>query len=133
MCDSVVSKQIPCYSTTVPAEHTHTQPFYGPFSGTTLVSWCQKRTRELLDFMVQGKINRGRHIDQPVWRHSIRAKQCPPPPSPIFYMPDALPAAQPTVSKHWRQYRQKYHHKILLMLLSYCSTRIMVLVGIATQ
>jgi len=22
----------------------------------------------------------------------------------IFYRPDALPAAQPTVSKHWRQY-----------------------------
>jgi len=22
---------------------------------------------------------------------------------PIFYRPDALPAAQPTVSKHWRQ------------------------------
>jgi len=25
--------------------HTHTQPFYGPFSGTTQVSWCQKRHR----------------------------------------------------------------------------------------
>jgi len=24
-------------------------------------------------------------------------------PPPIFYRPDALPAAQPTVSKHWRQ------------------------------
>jgi len=33
------------------------QPFYGPFSGTTRVSRCQK-----LDFMVQGKINRGRHF-----------------------------------------------------------------------
>jgi len=27
--------------------HTHTQPFYGPFSGTTWVSWCQKRTSGL--------------------------------------------------------------------------------------
>ena len=42
------------------------QPFYGPFSGTTRVSRCQKRTSELLDFMVQGKINRGRHTDHPV-------------------------------------------------------------------
>jgi len=25
-------------------QHTHTQPFYGPFSGTTRVSRCQKRT-----------------------------------------------------------------------------------------
>ena len=23
--------------------HTDTQPFYGPFSGTTRVSWCQKK------------------------------------------------------------------------------------------
>jgi len=59
---------------------------------------------KLLDFMVQGKINRGRHTDHPAGRHSIRTKQCPTPYSiipHIFYRPDALPAAQPTVSKHW--------------------------------
>ena len=28
-------------------KHTHTQPFYGPFSGTTRVSRCQKRTKTL--------------------------------------------------------------------------------------
>jgi len=54
--------------------------------------------------MVQGKINRDRHTDHPAARHSIRTNQCPPPPSPIFYRPDALPADQPTVSKHWRQH-----------------------------
>ena len=59
--------------------------------------------RELLDFVVQGKINRGRHTDHPVGRHSIRTKQCPPPPSPFFYGLIALPAAQPTVSKHHPQ------------------------------
>jgi len=54
--------------------------------------------------MVQRKINRGRHIDHLAGRHSISTNQCPPPPSPhIFYRPDALPAAQPTASKHWRQ------------------------------
>jgi len=31
---------------------------------------------ELLDFMVQGKINRGRHADHPAGRHSIRTNQC---------------------------------------------------------
>jgi len=41
--------------------------------------------RELLDFTVQGKINRGRHTDHPAGRHSIRTNQCPPPPSPIFF------------------------------------------------
>ena len=57
--------------------------------------WADAR-RELLDFMVRGKINRGRHNDHPAGRHSIRPNQCPPPPSHIFYRPDALPAAQPT-------------------------------------
>jgi len=45
--------------------------------------------REFLDFMVQGKINRGRHTDHLAGHHSIRIKQCPPPPSPTFYRPDA--------------------------------------------
>jgi len=43
---------------------------------------------------------------QSIWRHLIWTNQghCPPPPFPhIFYRPDALPATQPTVSKHWRQ------------------------------
>ena len=67
-----------------------------PFSGTTRVSRCQ---RELLDFVVQGEINGGRHTDHPAERHSIRTNQCLPPPSPdIFYRPDALPATQPTAS-----------------------------------
>ena len=65
--------------------------------------WAGAR-RELQDFMVQGKINTGRHTDHPAGRHSIQTNQCPPPPSPhIFYRLDALPAAQPTASKHWRQ------------------------------
>ena len=59
---------------------TTPQPFYGPFFGTIRVSRCQK-TSELLDFIAQGKINRGRHADNPAGRHSIRTNQCPPPPS----------------------------------------------------
>jgi len=66
--------------------------------------WAGAR-RELLDFMVQGKSNRDRHIYHPAGHHSIRTNERPPPPSPIFfYRPDALPATQPTLSKHWRQY-----------------------------
>ena len=38
--------------------------------------------RELLDFIVHGKINRGRHTDYPAGHHSIRTNRCPPPPSP---------------------------------------------------
>jgi len=84
--------------------HIHTvplQPFYGPFSGPP--GWAGAK-RKLLDFMVQGKINRDRNTDHTAGCHNIRTNQCPPPPSsPFFYRPDALPAAQPTVSKHWRQ------------------------------
>ena len=89
--------------------HNHfTALFLGP------PGWAGAR-RELLDFMVQRKINRGRHTDHPAGHHSIRTNQCPPSKTAgvtyryiltitlsIFYRPDALPAAQPTVSKHWR-------------------------------
>ena len=50
--------------------------------------------------LTEAKINRGKHTDHPAGCYSIRTNQCPPPPSPhFFYRPDALPAAQPTVSK----------------------------------
>ena len=78
----------------------HTTTILLPFPGPR--GWASAR-RELLVFMVQGKINRGRHTNHPAWRHPVRTSQCPLPPSPIFNRPDALPAAQPTVSKHWRQ------------------------------
>ena len=79
----------------------HHNHFMALFPGRP--GWSGAR-KELLDFMVQGEINRGRHTDHPAGRHSVRTNQCPPPPSPhIFYGPDSLPAAQPTVSKHWRQ------------------------------
>jgi len=93
-----------------------TQPFYNPFPGP--YGWAGA-WRELLVFLVQGKINRGRHTDHLAGRHSIRTNHCPPPPSlHIFYRLDALPAAQPTVSKHWRQLKkeeetgQKYNVRI---------------------
>jgi len=64
--------------------------------------------------MVQGKINRGRHTDPPAGRHAIRTNQCPPPPSlHIFYRPGAIPAAQPTASKHWRQLALSFSRCIL--------------------
>jgi len=88
----------------IPPQFVHcnasTATVYGPFSEPP--RWAGAR-RELLDFMVQGKINTGRHTDHPAARHSIHTNQCPPIPSPIFYRPYALPAAPATVSKHWRQ------------------------------
>ena len=63
--------------------------------------WFAIGIGHMSDFMVQGKINRGSHTDHLAGRHSMRTNQCPPPPSPhSFYRPDALPATQPTASKH---------------------------------
>jgi len=53
--------------------------------------------------MVQGKINRGRHTDHRLdaTPSGLTSSHLHHP--PIFYRPDALPAAQPTASKHWRR------------------------------
>jgi len=54
------------------AYHHHHNHFTALFPGPP--GWAGAR-RELLDFMMQGKINRGRHTDHPVGRHSIRTNQ----------------------------------------------------------
>ena len=80
--------------------HTHTHPFNGPFSGTTRVSWYQKGKTNL-DFteardsewqwdllghmQVCTSLQTDNHASTPLLR---------------FYRLDALPATQPTASKH---------------------------------
>ena len=60
--------------------HTHTHNhFTALFPGTP--GWASAR-RELLYFMVQGKIYRGRHTDHAAGHHSIQTNHCPPTPSP---------------------------------------------------
>ena len=76
------------------------QPFNGPLSGTTLVSWYQKGKTNL-DFT-------GAKNSEWQWHQLGRMQVCTslqtdnhastPPLS--FYRPDALPAAQATASKH---------------------------------
>jgi len=74
----------------VPHHNRFTALFVGP------PGWAGAR-RELLDFMVQKKINRGRHTDHPAGRNSIRTNQFPPPPSPIF-LKAGCPSCHPTNS-----------------------------------
>ena len=90
--------------------HTHnrlTALFPGP------PGWAGAR-RELLDFMVQGKINRGRHTDHPAGCHSIRTNQCLPPPSPHFFTgrmlflpPNQQCQSTEGNSMHWRHCHKK--------------------------
>ena len=64
--------------------------------------WAGAR-REPLDFMVQGKIKRQTHWPSG-WAPLHPDYAVPTSIIPhVLYRPDALPAAQPTVSKHWRQ------------------------------
>ena len=76
---------------------THTHPFNGPFSGTTQVSRYQKGKTNL-DFT-------GARDSEWQWHQlgCVQSAPCsrqitmPAPHHSVFYRPDALPAAQPTV------------------------------------
>ena len=74
-----------------------------PLFGTTRVVWYQK-----------GKTNSGFYWSKRQWvavasavpyasLHLAQEITMPAPHHLVFYRPDALPAAQPTASKHWRQ------------------------------
>ena len=52
--------------------HIDTQPFYSPFSGTTQVSRCQKKSSGLHG---AGEYNKGRCTDRPAGCHSIRTNE----------------------------------------------------------
>jgi len=81
--------------------HTHTHPFNSPFSGTTQVSRYQKGKTDL-DFTEA-------RDSEWQWYQLGHVQVCTllqidnhasTPPLCFFYRPDALPAAQPTASKH---------------------------------
>jgi len=104
-----------------PHHHNHfTALFPGP------PGWAGAR-RELLDFMMQGEINRGRHTNHPAGRHSIRTNQCPHPPSPIF-LQARCPSCRPTnsvkavkaisYSQHTSVIRFSTNYVLLIMPLS---------------
>jgi len=72
--DNYINSQPPQQQHIIDRLHTNTHNRFTAFSP----GW------ELLDFVVQGKINRGRHTDHLDGRHSIRTNQCPPTQSSRF-------------------------------------------------
>jgi len=78
--------------------HTHARAFNGALSGTTQVSQYHKGKTNL-DFT-------GARDSEWQWHQLGHMQVCtsttPAPHHSVFYRPDALPAAQPTASKHWR-------------------------------
>jgi len=79
-------------------EITTPQQFYSPFSRTTRVSQCQKRTPGLL--WCKGTLTEADPLT--IWLGAtpsgLTSAYLYHP--PVFYRPDALPATQPTASKH---------------------------------
>jgi len=90
------------YNFLLNSKHNNNNPFNNDsLSGTTRVSWYQKR-----NFCTLWCKGRSTEADTPTIRlgatpSGLASVHLHHP--PFFYRPDALPATQPTVSKHWRQ------------------------------
>ena len=85
-------------------------PFNGPMSRTTRVSRYQK-VKPIWILLKQETVS-GSDISWAICKSAPRSRQITTPVShrSVFYRPDALPAAQPTASKHWRL--KNCHHGI---------------------
>jgi len=83
--------------------YNHTHPFNGPLSRTTRVSRYQKG-KPIWILLKQETVS-GSGISCAACKSAPRSRQTtmPAPHHSVFYRPDALPVAQPTASKHWRQ------------------------------
>ena len=82
---------------------TCTHPFNCPLSGTTQVSQYQK-VKPVWISLKQQTVN-GSGISWAICKSAPRSRQIttPAPHHSVFYRPDALPATQPTASKHGMQ------------------------------
>jgi len=85
---------------------THTHPFNGPFFGSTQVSrTAGTRKVKRMWILVKQETVTGSGISRAICKSAPRSRQIttPAPHHSVFYRPYALPATQPTASKHWRQ------------------------------
>jgi len=76
----------------------NTYPFNGPLSGTTQVSQYQKGKTNL-DF-TEARDMSGSGIIWAICKSAHLSRLITTPAHSVIYRPDALPAAQPTASKH---------------------------------
>ena len=84
--------------------HTHTRAFNGPLFGSTRVSRYQK-CKTSLDLPKQETVS-GSGIIWAICKSAPCSRQItmPAPHHSDFYRPDALPAAHPAASNHWRHW-----------------------------
>ena len=83
----------------------HTHPFNGPLSGT-IRSAGTRKVKPIWILLKQETVS-GSGISWAICKSATHSRQITTPVRhhSIFYRPDALPATQPTASKHWRQKR----------------------------
>jgi len=89
---------------------TYIYPFNGPLSGTTGVSRYHKG--KTIWILLKQEAVSGSGIVWAICKPAPRSRQItmPAPHHSVFYRPDALPAAQPTASKHWRHGHFTYYY-----------------------
>ena len=82
--------------------HTHTR-LTALFRG--LPRWAGTRKVKPIWILLKQETVNGSGISWAICKSAPRSRQIttPAPHHSVFYRPDALPAAQPTASKHWRQ------------------------------
>ena len=80
----------------------YTHPFNGPFLG--LPTWASSRKVKPIWILLEQETVSGSGISWAICKSAPCSRQIttPAPHRSVFYRPDALPAAQPTASKHWR-------------------------------
>ena len=90
--------------------HTHTPPFTALFPG--LPTWAGTRQVKPIWILLKQETVSGSGISWAIYKSAPCSRQTttPAPHHSVFYRPDALPAAQPTASKHWRHYFHMYFH-----------------------
>jgi len=84
-------------------KHSHTHPFNGLCPG--LRGWTDTRKVKPIWILLKQETVSGSGISTATCKPAPRSRQItmPAPHHSVFHRPDALPATQPTVSKHWRQ------------------------------
>ena len=85
--------------------HTHT------FNGPGLPGWAGTRKVKPIWILLKQESVSGGGISWAICKSAPCSRQITTtaPHHSVFYRPDALPAAQPTASKHWRQFVSKSH------------------------
>ena len=99
-----------------PSTHTHTC-LTALFPG--LPGWAGTRKVKLIWILLKQETVCGSGISWAICKSAPRSRQIttPAPHHSVFYRLDALPAAQPTASRHWRQRYSKHWHKLFILAL----------------